>query len=606
MSQPFLARPDLSGHFGFAASTHWLASQTALSMLERGGNAFDAVVAGGFVLQVVEPHLNGPLGEVPILLHDASSGDVRVICGQGPAPAGATIAAFQDLGLQSIPGTGLLAAAIPGAFDAWMLLARDYGSLPLQTLLMPAIEYAEHGVPVIPKLHKSIMQLRDWFEAEWPENAAIYMPGGRPPAPGSLLRNPVLASMYRRLVEEATTAASDREEQFEAARGIWRQGFVAEAIDRFCRTAKHRDVTGTKHTGLLTGEDIANWSATYEAPMSGSFRGHTICKTGPWGQGPVLLQGLALAEKVGLDGTGPNDVEFYHRIIELMKLTYADRDTYFGDPKFIDVPFDELLSDRYLDQRAAMISAKANNEWRPGAIAGYGHPVDYDAAANMEVDAEVLARTGLGEPTSRADTRKSLRPRHGDTCHINVVDRHGNMVAATPSGGWMESSPVIPELGVCLGTRLQMMSLVDGAPDALQPGKRPRTTLTPTLILNADGKPYMACGTPGGDKQDQWQLAFLIRHLMHGQSPQEAIEMPGFSSAHWPNSFYPRQAEPGSMTIESRAGEDVITALRKRGHKVTAGDPWSEGWICATSIEADGQMRGAASPRGMQAYVSGR
>jgi len=578
-----------------------------MRMLEIGGNAFDAAAAAGFVLQVAEPHLNGPLGEVPIIFHDSASSKTRVICGQGTVPAAATIDQFNEFGIQQIPGTGLLAAAIPGAFDAWMLMLQDYGSLPLDIIFEPAISYAQNGIPLVPRLMKSIAQLQGWFNRAWPENAAIYLNNGALPLTGSLLCNPALAQMYRRTLEEACTNNNDRQGQMTAAREIWKTGFVAEAIDQFCQTTEHLDITGRANGGLITGNDLAGWSATYEEPITSVFCGKIVCKTGPWGQGPVLLQGLALADALGMSEIEPNSSQFYHTLIEIMKLTYADRETFYSDPKFLDVPMSILLSEDYAAERAKLITQQANLSWRPGVISGYGYPVDYDAAANMKIDNEALLAAGIGEPTSKSQASEAIAGIvNGDTCHINVVDKWGNMVSATPSGGWMESSPIIPELGVCLGTRLQMMRLDPNAPDVLVPGKRPRTTLTPTLVLNDDGTPYLACGTPGGDKQDQWQLAFLIRHLMFGQSLQQAIDAPGFGSTHWPNSFYPRQAEPGKMSIESRVGQDIIADLQARGHVLMVADPWSEGWICASRIAPDGQLNAAASPRGIQAYAVGR
>ncbi len=603
----FTTRPDIQGSFGVASSTHWLASQTAMRMLELGGNAFDAAVAAGFVLQIAEPHLNGPMGEVPIIIHHAQSKQTRVVCGQGTAPKAATRDLFLDRSLKQIPGTGLLAAAIPGAFDAWMLMLRDYGSLPLNTVLAPAIDYAQTGIPLIPKLQNSIRRLADWFNEAWPENAAIYLVDGRPPDPDSLLRNPALAQMYLRIVKEAEASCEDRVGQIDAARAVWSSGFVAEAIDRFCRTESFLDITGQKNGGLLTKQDLADWRAHYEDPCQLTYQGKTICKTGPWGQGPVLLQGLALAEAVGIADVQPDSAEFYHLLIEVMKLTYADRETYFGEPNFTNIPMDQLLASDYVRDRAKLISGHADVSWRPGDIPGFGYAVDYEAACNMEIDQAALNAAGIGEPTSTNQNPDAVAGLvNGDTCHVNVIDRWGNVVSATPSGGWMESSPVIPELGVCLGTRLQMMSLDSKDPNGLAPGKRPRTTLTPTLVLNADGSPYMACGTPGGDKQDQWQLAFLIRHLIFGQSLQSAIDAPGFSTTHWPNSFFPRQAEPGHISIERRVGAEVITELRARGHIVTEAGPWSEGWICASGIKPNASLTAAASPRGSQAYAVGR
>jgi gamma-glutamyltranspeptidase/glutathione hydrolase len=534
MPADFLTRPDLSGHFGMAGSTHWLAAQTAMRMLELGGNAFDGAVAAGFVLQVAEPHLNGPLGEVPIMFHDATEGRTQVICGQATAPKNATIAHFKSLGVDQVPGTGLLATAIPGAFDAWMLLLRDKGSLPLATVLEPALNYADQGVPVLPRMAKAIQAMKDWFKAEWPENARLYLVDGETPEIGSLLRNPALAKTWRRTLAEAEQAGPDRATQIDAARDIWKTGFVAQEVLRFCEREAFADVTGRKNGGLLCAEDLANWSATYENPVSVGFNGYRVQKCGPWSQGPVLLQGLRLIETLGRDRL-TDEVGFYHTLTEVMKLTYADRETYYGDPDFVDVPLEVLFSRDYAQQRAELISEAANNGWRPGEIPGYGHPVDFAAACSVELDAETLAALGIGEPTvaKHENTQDEVKAIvDGDTCHINVADRWGNLVAATPSGGWMQSSPIIPELGFCLGTRLQMMRLDADAPDALMPGKRPRTTLTPTIVEGPAGRGYMACGTPGGDKQDQWQLAFLVRHLMLGMTPQEAIDAPSFFSTH--------------------------------------------------------------------------
>ncbi|KIC07344.1 gamma-glutamyltransferase [Leisingera sp. ANG-M1] len=605
---PFTTRPDVRGHFGAAGSTHWLAAQTAMRMLELGGNAFDGAVAAGLVLQVAEPHLNGPLGEVPIMLHDAAKGRTRVICGQAPAPAAATIQKFEDLGISTIPGTGLLAAAIPGAFDAWMLLLRDCGSLPLDTIMEPAIGYALQGVPCVPRLAKAIRLMEGLFRSEWHSNAAVYLPGGALPEVGSFLKNPALGATWQRVLAEAQAAGPDRQAQIEAARTCWKAGFVAEAISEFCATQSFLDITGQRNGGLITAEDLAGWSAAYEEPVSAGLGEYQIQKCGPWSQGPAMLQAVQILKAKGLeqlrDGAG-----FYHLLTEAMKLAYADRECFYGDPDFVKVPLEQLLSDGYAAQRAELINETANNAWNPGQIPGFGCPVDYDAACRIKMDAATLAAAGIGEPTVAKDDLPAEGRNgvvRGDTCHINVADRWGNLVSATPSGGWMKSSPVIPELGVCLGTRLQMMRLDPKAPDALAPGKRPRTTLTPTIVTRADGSGYMACGTPGGDKQDQWQLAFLIRHLVLGQTPQQAIDAPGFHSLHWPNSFFPRQAHPGRLNIEDRVDPAIAEALRSKGHDLGFSGAWSEGYLSASYVNSDSSLGGASSARGMQGLAVAR
>src|SRR5215472_6939271 len=296
----FTTRPEIRGTFGAVASTHWLASAVGMSMLERGGNAFDAAAAAGFTLQVVEPHLNGPLGEVPILAWNARNRRCDMICGQGVAPAAATIGRFRSFGLDLIPGNGLLAATVPGAFGAWVRLLHDWGTLPLGEILAPAIGYAENGYPVVPAIAWTIGAVAELFRLAWPSSAAVYLSAGALPRPGQLFRNPALAATWRRLLAEA--GGGDRKRQLERARDVWYRGFVAEAIDDFCRREAVLDATGRRHGGLLSGADMARWEAPVEAPVSFDYHGCTVAKGGPWSQGPVLLQVLALLQGMDLAG----------------------------------------------------------------------------------------------------------------------------------------------------------------------------------------------------------------------------------------------------------------------------------------------------------------
>lgn len=603
----FTTRPEIKGTFGAVTSTHWIASAVGMGMLERGGNAFDAAVATGFALQVVEPHLNGPLGDVPIIFWSEAEARPRVLCGQGPAPAGATIQHFRGLGLDLIPGIGLLPAVVPGSFDAWMTMLRDYGTMSLADVLEPAISYAENGYPLLGAAADTIAEMQPMFAKSWPTSAATWLPGGKAPAQGSLFTNKAMAATYKRVVEEAKSHSPDRVEQIDRARDLWYRGFVAEAIDAFCRTEKVLDSSGREHGGLLRAEDMAAWKAGYEAPVHGEFRGMTVCKTGPWGQGPVLLQQLGILDALDLDRLASDPEAFIHTIIEAAKLAFADRDTYYGDPTFTDVPLDRLLSAEYATERARMIGSQAANDFRPGKLPGFDvqvrHATDRWLAA---CESTLGGAAGAGEPTmAHLADKQPDRAASGDTCHLDIVDRWGNMVSATPSGGWLQSAPVIPPLGMPLGTRAQMFWLDEKVPAALAPRKRPRTTLTPTLILRG-GRPALVCGTPGGDQQDQWQAAFLLRHLVQGMDLQAAIDAPLFHSAHFQSSFYPRQAEAGGMVIEPSAGEATIAGLRKRGHKVTVAAPWSVGRLCAAGRDAGGIISAAATPRLMQAYAVGR
>lgn len=586
---PFTTRPELVGRFGMVSSTHWLASATAMRVLERGGNAFDAVVASGFTLQVVEPDQNGMGGDLPAVFWSAREASCRVLCAQGPAPSGATIATYRDRGLDLIPGTGMLAACVPGAFDGWLLLLRDYGTLRLRDALEDAIELAERGIPVAPGLAQTFTEVEDLFREHWPSSGELWLSAGRPRA-GGMLRNRVLASTYRRIVSDAEQASGDRDEQIEAARRSFYRGFIAEAIDSFVAGASVRDTSGQRNRGVLTGDDLAGWSATYEDPVSVDFDEVSICKPGPWTQGPVFLQQLAILAHTNLSDLELGSEAYVHKVVEVTKLAFADREAWYGDPSYNDVPLDALLSPTYAAQRARLVDKDASTVMRPGTPDGR---TPYLLQAPVAESA-----AGAGDPTFG-----SAQP--GDTCHIDVVDRFGNMVAATPSGGWLQSSPAIPELGFCLGTRAQMFWLDEKHPNGLAPGKRPRTTLSPSLALRG-GEPYLAFGTPGGDQQDQWTLTFLLAYLRHGLDLQASIDAPTFHSAHFASSFFPRQAYPGRLFVEGRVAATVIEMLRRRGHEIIVDGDWAFGSVCVVAREEDGTLRAAASPRRMQAYASGR
>ncbi|MFJ9038241.1 gamma-glutamyltransferase family protein [Streptomyces sp. NPDC102406] len=615
----FTTRPTLQGTFGMVSSTHYLASQSAMAVLEDGGNAFDAAVAAGFVLHVVEPHLNGPAGEVPIILAPAG-GDVRVLCGQGVAPAGATVAHYKDeLGLDLVPGTGPLAAAVPGAFDAWMLLLKDHGTKALADVLAYAIGYAEDGHAPVERVGETVETVRELFTTEWPTSAEVYLPDGKAPAPGELLRNPKLAATWKRLVAEAEAAGPDRAAQIEEARRVWREGFIAEALVRQARQPT-LDTSGERHTGTLTRDDLASWRATYETPATYDWNGWTLCKAGGWSQGPVLLQQLALLPPE-LPAYGSAD--YVHLLVEGCKLAMADREAWYGDAAPCGVPVAELLSEDYNAARRALIDpGKASHELRPGSPLGAEPRLSAHAGAVAagEPGSDAMGVAGAGEPTVAKSPTSPVPGEpdvdadgltRGDTCHLDIVDRWGNMVAATPSGGWLQSNPVVPELGFPLGTRLQMTWLEEGLPNSLTPGRRPRTTLTPSLALR-DGVPVLAFGTPGGDQQDQWQTHFFLAVALRasvrgGLDLQGAIDAPNWHNDSFPGSFFPRGMRPGSVTVESRMDQEVVAELRRRGHEVTVADAWSEGRLCAVARDPrTGVLSAAANPRGMQGYAVGR
>ncbi|MGH2729785.1 MAG: gamma-glutamyltransferase family protein [Actinomycetota bacterium] len=558
------------------SSTHWLASAAGLAMLEKGGNAFDAAVAAGLALQVVEPHLNGPGGDAVIVLYDADEGRALVVDGQGPAPRAATIARFRELGLDLVPGTGLLPACVPGAFGAWLMLLDRFGTLDPADVMAHAIGFAAKGYPVVPRIRDTIASVEELFRTEWTSSAEIYLSNGVP-EPGTLLANPTLAATYSRILAEAEEAGRDRRARIDAARRAFYEGFVAEAAAAFCAS----------NGGLLTADDMAVWRSAVEEPVTFVYRDLEVCKAGPWTQGPVFLQQLALLDGLDLAAMGHNSADYVHHVVECAKLAFADREAYYGDPRFVDVPVEELLSPHYARSRRALVGPGASAELRPGAPGGRSPKLP---PLPVTVQPEL---PGAGEPT-------------GDTCHVSVVDARGNMVAATPSGGWLQSSPAIPGLGFCLGTRAQTFWLTEGLANSLEPNKRPRTTLSPTVVLR-DGVGRLAFGTPGGDQQDQWSLNFFLAHVHGGLNLQEAIDAPMFHTEHFPSSFYPRTARPAELALEGRFDPQVVDELAARGHRTRVEPPWSLGRLSAVARDPDrGVLKAAANPRGMQGYALGR
>ena len=628
----FTTRPQLLGTFGMVGSTHWLASSTGMAVLEDGGNAYDAAVAAGFVLHVVEPHLNGVGGDMPLIAHDAGSRRTFVVCGQGVSPAAATAEAYTDLGADLIPGAGLLAATVPGTFGAWMHILARYGTKSLREVLQYAIGYAEHGHPLLPGAAAAIGAMEPVFTEHWTTSGEIYLPGGRSPRAGELLTNPMLAATLKRIVAEAEAAGTGREEQIEAARRAFYSGFVAEAIGEFV-AAGQWDESGEVRPGLLTAEDLHTWHATEEEPLTTEIAGAQVVKPGPWTQGPVTLQQLAMLNALDIGSADPGSADLVHTVTEVAKLAFADREAYYGDPEHTDVPINDLLSREYAAERAALVGPEASRDFRPGSPGGRHPQVAQAAWAAMTNSAGHdggIRIPGQGEPTIAsgaaaggstpgvdvpgidvpgidvpgANLSASERAGRGDTCHLDVVDRWGNVVSATPSGGWLQSSPAIPGLGFALGTRAQMFWVEQGLASSIGPRRRPRTTLSPGMVLR-DGLP-LAYGTPGGDQQDQWTVQFLLSHLVFGRNLQEAIDAPNWHTTHLPASFYPRQAEVAGLHVESRLGQEVIAELRRRGHQVTDTGPWSLGFISAAGRRADGLLSAAANPRRMQGYAVGR
>ena len=468
----------------------------------------------------------------------------------------------------------------------------------------PAIGIATKGFPLVPNIVNTIKSVEELFRNEWKSSAEIYLPHHKLPKPGDFFKNIKMAETYLKIIREAELKSRDIKEQIQQARKIWSQGFIAEEIDNFCQNNEFLDTTERKHKGLLTGNDLANWSATIEKPLSYDYKNFTVCKTGPWGQGPTFLQQLAILKHFDLDSLDELSPDFVHLVVETTKLAFADREAFYGDTNFNKVPMDVLLSDEYNLTRKNLISVDASMEVRPGKVDGFNGRVVVRPKGKTP---ESFSKFDIGEPTvARFDepNPNSLGETKGDTTHFDIIDKWGNMIAGTPSGGWLQSSPIIPKLGFCLSNRGQMFWLDENSPACIGPKRRPRTTLSPSLALK-DGEPYMVFGTPGGDQQDQWSLHLFLRHVHFGLNLQEAIDAPGFSTAHFPNSFYPRETDVGHLALEARFPTEAIKALIKKGHKVSVDTEWSLGRMTAASKNGE-ILKAAANPRFMQGYAIGR
>jgi len=554
MGPMFTTRPTLRGANGAITAGHYLGAAAGLEILLDGGTAVDAAAAASFVLTVVEPHLNGLAGEVPILIYSANKRKVLAVSGQGPAPRAMTLEAVRERGLDRIPGEGLLPATVPALVDAWLLAIKHFGKMPLKRILEPAIRVADQGYHVYDSLRRSLEEFRPKFEAEWPTTAKLFLPGGKIP---DVLTNPPLAKALRGIAKRG--------------RDYFYVGPAAEAMSKFSK----------ENGGLLAAEDLRRYRGRFEDPVSRPYRDTLVHKCGPWSQGPVFLQQLALLEGFDLKAMGHNSADYLHTWIECAKLAFADRELHYGDPEFSKVPLKRLLSKEYAESRRALVDpARASDLMRPGDREPY------------------RAESVLDGPGKRLEAIRA----NGDTTHVDAIDRWGNMVSATPSGGWIRSSPVIPELGFPLGTRGQMFVLEPGHPNCVAPGKRPRTTLTPSLAYRS-GRPWLAFGTPGGDQQDQWTLQFFLNVVEFGMDLQPAIDAPTVHTEHFPTSFWPRDAHPAHLAAEDRIDPATIDELRRRGHKVVMSGPWAHGRVLAAALEGKGRMAAAASPRTGIAYA---
>jgi gamma-glutamyltranspeptidase/glutathione hydrolase len=587
----------LMGTNGMVTSTHYLASQAGFHCLKRGGNAADAGATMWFCLTIVEPHLVGVAGESPILVYSADEEKVIAVNGQGPAPKAATISWFKENVYDMIPPDGFLPAVVPSAFDAWIRALDKFGTMTLEEVLEPAVELAAKGFPIYPELRKSLtepnqevgytangskaisrsLSVAERFLKEWHSSAEIFLVDGQVPQVGQVIRNPEWARTFNEVIKvEREARKNGREAGLKAARELFYSGRIAQAIVGFMQTFKCRDIYGKEHHCLLSLEDFVTYNGRFEEPVTVKYRGYDVYKCGPWTQGPVLLEQLNLLEGFDLQRMGHNSVEYVHTLIECAKLAFADREQYYADPDYVKVPLDRLLSKEYADDRRILVDPDhASMDLRPGNV-----------------------------PPSKLKTG-SGRQSEGDTVHLEAVDRFGTMISATPSGAWVSTSPIIPGLGFCMNTRAQMFHLDPDHVERLEPGKKPSTTLSPSLVMKEE-EPYLTFGTPGADQQDQWTLQFFLNHVDFGMDVQLALDKPTVHSTHFQGSFWPHAAHPGVMHAETGISEEVVRGLGKKGHKVVMDVPWSHGRCLAIRYDANtGVMFGGASPRGMKAYAIG-
>ena len=577
-------RPYVMGTRGVVVSGHHQASDAGLDMLKAGGNAIDAGVATVFAQAVTEFDRFGLGGEVPILIHNAVDGRVVAVNGQGQAPRKATPEWFRAHGIAAIPGDCFLSAPVPAVVGSLIAALREFGTMSLGEVLGPAIRLADEGFAVFPSYLDNLRKVQGRMRAEWPTSAQVFLPGGGLPKVGDLLLQKDLARTLRRLVEaEQAAASAGRDAGLQAAHDLFYSGELASEIVQFQKNFQCTDANGLTSSGLLEVEDFAAFRPAIEEPARTSYRGVEVYKVGFWSQGPVLLQTLNLLEGYDLKSLGHNSAPYLHLLAEAMKLAFADREWYYADPDFVGVPEHGLLSKQYAAQRRELIDLESPAlKLRPGNP----YPFHNEQVAHASVPASV-----------------TFRPDPPGTTGTRVADADGNVFSATPSGGWYSTSPIIEGLGFVLGTRCQSFFLEEDRANSLEPGKRPRTTLTPTLAMK-DGEPFMAWGTPGGDAQDQVNLQFLLNVLEFGMDIQSALDAPLIQILDFPPSFFPRQTQPGVMRVESRMAQGTVDALAAMGHTVLNAGPWSIGDATALMLDRRrGVLYGAAGPRRDKSYA---
>ncbi len=566
-------RPTILARDWLVTTEHYLSAQAGAAVLAAGGTAADATVAAILAEGVVNPHMHTLGGEVVVLVQEGETGRVRAVNGHTRAPLGLTLERCRAAGLTSLPPEHPYAWSVPAAPAALLEVLGRFGTWSFAQVAAPAIDLARRGFPMHPGLrgpgeNLSITSDREKFLARWPTTAALYLPEGEPPPLGVPFANPALAEVIETMARAERRGGGDRRAGLGRVRDAFYRGAPADAAVRFAREAG----------SLLDRADLEAYEAPLESAISRDFAGLTVHKCGPWSTGAVLLQTLAILDPEALRAAGHNSADYLHALVEALKLAFADREQYYGDPRVVDVPLEGLLSDAYAACRRGLVDpTRASHEQRPGD--------PRRLAARLDGPLVPAAPWGRG------------------TTHVNVVDRARTMISATASGAWIGASPIVPDLGFPLTTRCQTFALDPAHPNCVAPGKQPRTTLTPTLVTRA-GRPAMVLGTMGGDHQDQWALEAFLGLALFGMEVQDALEAPRVSTQHPPSSFHPHEAKPGQIRVEARVPYEVRRDLQARGHRIELRPDWAEGYVLGIVVdEARGILRGGADPRGEVATV---
>jgi gamma-glutamyltranspeptidase / glutathione hydrolase len=569
------------GTRGALASGSEYAEQAGMRMYYHGGNAVDAGVASMFAASVAEFSHFGMGGEAPILIR-TKAGKVYAIAGVGPMPKLATAKFFMEHrpkpgeiltldpgGLKGIiPVAGILPALVPSVVEAGLVALRDFGTKSFSDAIEPAIELAD-GMAIDEMRSGSIARSRRFFDL-WPDSKKTFLPDGHVPMPGEIFHQPNLARTLRSMAaaeKKALAAGATRAAAIDAVADYFYRGDVAHRIDAFMQA----------NGGLLRYEDMAAFKLQPEEPLASDYHNYKVYKPGFWSQGPAMIEALNILEGYDLRSMGFNSVDYIHTITEALKLAYADRDTYYGDPKFNNIPADTLLSKAYAADRRKEIGHTASMDFLPGLINGKRgkHPTEMD-----------IARTKISDELMASDT----------TC-IDAVDKDGIMFSATPSGAWLPSV-IAGDTGIPLTERAQQFILVPGSPNELAGGKRPRVTLSPTIITE-QGKPFLALSTPGGDNQEQSLIQLFFNVIEFGENAQSAVEAPRFQTRHLVSSFDNHAWNRGDLLLDERIPPSIGTELAARGHKIGTRSRWASGAApVMIRITPDGVIEAGADPYG--------